>query len=146
MKSFLITNLCTKVRIQTKDEVVLQVFSGFYSHPALVNEDAWHLQKHGNLNIMVDEDTMYIMKHMLCEFGFDAKSDVILTCKLTSVLEDEEERNKQWNELYTYAKGVRKAASEFFDRQKVEDLSHAMDSITISENTDSDSDANCSKT
>ena len=32
MKSFLITNLCTNVRIKTKDDHVLQAFSGFYQH------------------------------------------------------------------------------------------------------------------
>ena len=103
MKSFLITNLCTHVRIKTKDDHVLQAFSGFYQHPAMVNEDAWNLQKHGNVNILVDEDTMHIMKNMLCEFGYEATSDTILTCKLTSMIEDEEERKKQWNELYGYA-------------------------------------------
>jgi hypothetical protein len=146
MNSFLITNLCTKVRVQTKDEKILQVFSGFYSHPAMINEDGWHLQKHGNVNILVDEDTMHIMKKMLCEFGYDATSDAILTCKLTSVVEDEEERTKQWNELYEYARGVRKAAAIHFDKQKVSDLVTKMEETTISENTDLDSDASCSKT
>ena len=146
MKSFLITNLCTNVRIKTKDDHVLQAFSGFYQHPAMVNEDAWHLQKHGNVNILVDEDTMHIMKNMLCEFGYEATSDTILTCKITSVIEDKKERTKQWNELYKYAKNVRKAAADYFDKKKVSDLVSQLENTSISENIGSDSGASESKT
>ena len=152
MKSFLITNLCTNVRIKTKDDHVLQAFSGFYQHPAMVNEDAWNLQKHGNVNILVDEDTMHIMKNMLCEFGYEATSDTILTCKLTSMIEDEEERTKQWNELYEYANGIRNALTHMNQKAlkkmkpKVSDLVSAMENTSISEKIDSDSGASESKT
>jgi len=112
----------------------------------MINEEAWHLQKHGNTNILVDEDTMFVMQNMVCEFGFEATSDTILTCKLTSTIEDEDERNIEWNTKYEYAKGVNKAAFNFFDKSKVEELADAMKQTTISENTDSDSDATGPKT
>ena len=131
MESFLITNLCTKVRVKTKDEQILQLFSGFYKHPAMINEEGWHLQKHGNVNILVDEDTMHIMKSMVCEFGFEANSDTILTCKLTSTIKDKDERMKQWNELYEYASDVRKAAAEYFDQRKIYDLTKLVKDVSL---------------
>lgn len=139
MKSFLITNLCTKTRISTKDDVILQVFSGFYSHPAMINEDGWHLLEANGKKILVDEDTMFIMKDMICEWGNEATSDILLTCKLTSSIEDETERMLQWNEKYTYAMDTRRASNHFFDKDKVDDLTKQLETITVSENTDSDS-------
>lgn len=142
MKSFVITNLCTKTRISTKDDVILQVFSGFYSHPAMINEDGWHLFEANGKKILVDEDTLFIMKDMLCEWGCEATSDVLLTCKLTSSIEDESERMKQWNGKYKYAMDIRKASAQFFDKNKVDDLSNQLEKITVSANTDSDSGEN----
>lgn len=139
MKSFLVTNLCTKTRISTKDDVILQLFSGFYSHPAMINEDGWHLFEANGKKILVDEDTLFIMKDMLCEWGCEATSDVLLTCKLTSSIEDESERMKQWNDKYKYSMDIRKASSQFFDKDKVDDLSNQLEKITVSANTDSDS-------
>ena len=139
MKSFLITNLCTKTRISTKDDVILQVFSGFYSHPAMINEDGWHLFEANGKKILVDEDTLFIMKDMLCEWGCEATSDVLLTCKLTSSIEDETERMKQWNDKYKYAMDIRKASAQFFDKDKVDDLSSQLEKINVSANIDSDS-------
>lgn len=139
MKSFLITNLCTKTRISTKDDVILQVFSGFYSHPAMINEEGWHLFEANGKKILVDEDTLFIMKDMLCEWGCEATSDVLLTCKLTSSIEDETERMKQWNDKYKYAMDIRKASAQFFDKNKVDDLSSQLEKITVSANIDSDS-------
>ena len=54
----------------------------------MVKEDWWHLLKVGSEKVMIDEDTMVIMKDMECEWGYKAKSDVILTCKLTSTIAD----------------------------------------------------------
>ena len=139
MKSFLITNLCTKTRISTKDDVILQVFSGFYSHPAMINEDGWHLFEANGKKILVDEDTLFIMKDMLCEWGCEATSDVLLTCELTSSIEDETERMKQWNDKYKYAMDIRKASAQFFDKDKVDDLSSQLEKINVSANIDSDS-------
>ena len=34
----------------------------FYSHPAMVKEDWWHLLKVGSEKVMIDEDTMVIMR------------------------------------------------------------------------------------
>ena len=100
IKSILITNLCTKCRIRTADEHVIQCFSGFYHHPALINEDAWHLVTTGNVKLMVDSDTMHVIEGMVCEWGFEAKSDVILTLKITSTIKDKDKRIAKWNELY----------------------------------------------
>jgi hypothetical protein len=142
MKSFVITNLCTKTRISTKDNVILQLFSGFYSHPAMINEDGWHLFEANGKKILVDEDTLFIMKDMVCEWGCEATSDVLLTCKLTSSIEDESKRMKQWNDKYKYAMDIKKASEQFFDKNKLDDLSSQLEKITVSANTDLDSAEN----
>ena len=59
---------------------------------------------------------------------------------------DEKERTKQWNELYEYAKNVRKAAADYFDKKKVSDLVSQLENTSISENIGSDSGASESKT
>lgn len=142
MKSFVITNLCTKTRISTKDNVILQLFSGFYSHPVMINEDGWHLFEANGKKILVDEDTLFIMKDMVCEWGCEATSDVLLTCKLTSSIEDESKRMKQWNDKYKYAMDIKKASEQFFDKNKLDDLSSQLEKITVSANTDLDSAEN----
>ena len=135
--SFLTTNRCTRTRIQTKDGVVIQLFSAFYDHPAMVNEDAWHLVKHGSFNLLVDEDTMEIMNGLECEWGFSANSDTIVTCKLSSHEKDEEKRNHDMGIKFEYAKKVRRSMKSFFDASKVDELSLAVDAIDINELDDS---------
>ena len=72
---------------------------------------------------------------MECGWRYEAKSDVILTCKLTSTIADEDERMKQWNKLYTFSMGVKKDIDGAND---VDDLSKQLGHTTIS---DKDSDS-----
>jgi hypothetical protein len=139
MKSFLITNLCDKTRVKTKDGVMLKVFSAFYSHPAMVNEEAWHLIEAHDNKVLVDEDTAVIMKDMILEFGQEAISDTILTCKLTSSIEGEDERAIQWNEKYKHAMDVRLNMAKFYDKKKVDELTETLAGITVSAKIGSDS-------
>lgn len=142
MSSFLTTNRCTRTRIKTKDNVILQVFSLFYDHPAMVNEEAWHLFTHGNTKVMVDKDTLEIMRDLECEYGFSPKTDTIITCKLTSRIVDDDERKKQMNQKYEYAKKIRTSIEKFFDGDKVAELTSTIDDMSISEICDQDSDDN----
>lgn len=137
-QSFLLTNLCSKVRIKTADRHVIQAFSAFYSHPAMINEDAWHLIRSGTLPILVDNDTITIMKGLSCEWGFDATTDAILTLKLTCLEEEGEAREVLLKEKLEYAKRTKAEMDHFFDRAKVEELTTAMDAISCSEPADSD--------
>ena len=59
MKDFLLTNRCTKIRVQTSDNHTLKVFSVFYQHPALLNPDGWKLLDHQD-KILVDENTLWL--------------------------------------------------------------------------------------
>lgn len=142
MSSFLTTNRCTRTRIKTKDNVILQVFSLFYDHPAMVNEEAWHLFTHGNTKVMVDKDTLEIMRDLECEYGFSPKTDTIITCKLTSRIVDDDERKKQMNQKYEYAKKIRTSIEKFFDGDKVAELTSTIDDMSINEICDQDSDDN----
>jgi hypothetical protein len=108
----------------------------------MINEDGWHLFEANGKKILVDEDTLFIMKDMVCEWGCEATSDVLLTCKLTSSIEDESKRMKQWNDKYKYAMDIKKASEQFFDKNKLDDLSSQLEKITVSANTDLDSAEN----
>lgn len=143
MKSILITNRCTKVRIRTLDDHIIQCFSAFYSHPALINEDSWHMMKHGNTKMMVDNDTMHIMKDLLCEWGFEAKSDTILTLKLTSTVENENERTRRWNQIYKYSMNLKKAMTEHFDKDKMDELTDQLKTTSISDSSQEQKDSSC---
>ncbi len=133
-RSILITNLCTKTRIKTKDEHVIQCFSAYYKHPALIDESSWHLVKNGTQHILVDKDTLHLMKDMICEWGFDATSDTILTLKVTSTVMDKVKRLQQWNERYEYAMKLTKAMKAYFDHTKVIDvLAESVNNINLSD-------------
>ena len=143
LTSILITNLCAGVRIRTLDDHIIQCFSAFYHHPALINEDAWHLMKHGNTKLMVDEDTMHLMEKMVCEWGFKPKSDTILTLKLTSSIKDKDERIKHWNQLYEYSMKLRSAMTKHFDKDKLDTLTDQLENVTISDSAQEDLDSTC---
>lgn len=127
----MLTNMCTKTRIETADKHVIQLFSAFYSHPAMLTEDSWHLVKSGTLPILVDQDTMEIMKDLECEWGFDSKSDVILSLKLRCHITDPGKRKELLKHKLEYAKRTRGEIEHFFDKQKVEDLTKSMEETTI---------------
>lgn len=141
MKSILVSNLCTKTRIRTIDNHILQCFSAFYEHPALIDEDSWKLIKNGEQRIMVDTDTMYLMKDMVCEWGHDPKSDIILTVKLTSTETDSDERMKRWNHLYEYSMKLKKAMNDHFDSKKLDSLTAQMSSASISDSAPAEKDS-----
>jgi len=124
MRSFLIINRCDGVRIRTSDGHVLRAFSGFYKHPAMINEDAWQLLHIDGQRVLVDSDTTYVMKDMICEWGFEACSDTVITCKITSTIEDADARTKDWTRLYRYVTDVRKAMGDHFDKGKVNELAN----------------------
>jgi hypothetical protein len=142
MSSFLTTNRCTRTRIKTKDNIILQAFSLFYDHPAMVNEEAWHLFTHGNTKVMVDKDTLEIMRELECEYGFSPKNDTIITCKLTSRIVDDDERKKQMNQKYEYAKKIRTSIEKFFDGDKIAELTSTIDDMSLTGICDQDSDDN----
>jgi len=131
MSSFLTTNRCTRTRIKTNDNIILQAFSLFYDHPAMVNEEAWHMFTHGNTKVMVDKDTLEIMRDLECEYGFSPKTDTIITCKLTSRIVDDDERKKQMNQKYEYAKKIRTSIEKFFDGDKIAELTSTIDDMSL---------------
>tara|TARA_A100001015_G_scaffold318408_1_gene438224 strand:+ start:4096 stop:4578 length:483 start_codon:yes stop_codon:yes gene_type:complete len=141
LKCILITNLCTKCRIRTADEHIIQCFSGFYKHPALINEDAWHLVKSGNVKLMVDSDTMHLMEGMVCDWGFDSKSDTVITMKLTSTIKDKDERIAKWNALYEYSMNLRSAMDSHYDSDKIDQVTDLLKKTTISDASQEDSDS-----
>ena len=116
-KSILLHNKAAKFKIKTSDGHLLHVFSGFYAHPAMLNEDGWTLMK--DMKILVDVDTMYLLESNISEFGWN--KDKLITCKITSNLEGDE-LTKHWNKLYNHALRTRNRMSKHFDKDKLSEM------------------------
>ncbi len=114
--SILIPNKA-KFKLKTTDNHVLDVFSAFYKHPAMLNEDAWTLMK--GMKVMVDVDTMLFFEGNETEFGWN--KDKLETCKISSKLEGDE-LTKHWNKLYKHALRTKKRMAQHFDQDKVTEL------------------------
>ncbi len=129
MNSFLLTNRCTRTRVKTSDNHTLKVFSVFYQHPALLHPDGWHLLKQTNEDILVDENTLYILSKSECEFGYQPKSGTILTCKITPNGKLSEEALKaHWDDIYDYCIEVKRDFATFCDDSKVDELTNKLSS------------------
>lgn len=135
--SILLKNRVSKFKIKTKDSHLLHIFSVFYDHPAMLNEEGWVMMK--GMKILVDVDTMFLLESNISEFGWN--KDKLLTCKITSNLEGEE-LNKHWDKLYKHATRVRSRMKRHFDSDKVvemlEDLSISHSSPVEKDSTESD--------
>lgn len=139
MENFLLTNRCTKIRVKTSDNHTLKVFSVFYQHPALLNPDGWRLLDHGE-KILVDENTMWLLEHHECEFGYQPKDGTILTCKITP--KDKKNLEKHWDDMLQYCLEVKRDFAQFVDSNKVDELTDKMDSMGVTESK-SDSPQEC---
>lgn len=145
MKDFLLTNRCTKVRVQTSDQHTLKVFSIFYQHPALLHPDGWKLLDHGE-KILVDENTLWLLEQHECEFGYQPKDGTILTCKITPKGKTTpKELNDHWDEMLAYCTEVKGDFAKFVDKTKVEELTDKLDDLKVksdSQPVDSDLSSN----
>jgi len=129
MNSFLLTNRCTRTRVKTSDDHTLRVFSIFYQHPALLHPDGWKLLKHSKDNVLVDENTLYILEKHECEFGYQPKTGTILTCKITPKGKLSEEALKtHWDDIYDYCVEVKRDFATFCDDSKVDELTNKLSS------------------
>ena len=137
MKDFLLTNRCTKIRVQTSDKHTLKVFSVFYQHPALLNPDGWKLLDHHD-KILVDENTLWLLDKHICEFGFSPNDGTILTCKITP--KDTSDIQKHWDDMLDYCIEVKKDFAQFVDAQKADELTNRLDQLKLK----SDSQPACS--
>ena len=115
-------------KIKTSDGHLLNVFSVFYAHPAMINEDGWTLMK--DMKVLVDVDTMFLLESNISEFGWD--KDKLLTCKITSKLEGDALK-KHWDKLYKHSLRTKKRMSQHFDKDKLCDL---LDDMKINKETD----------
>jgi len=137
MENFLLTNRCTKIRVQTSDNHTLKVFSVFYQHPALLSPDGWKLLDHGE-KILVDENTLWLLEQHECEFGYQPKDGTILTCKITPKTKDD--LDKHWDDMLQYCLEVKRDFAQFVDSQKVDELTNKLDDLKVK----SDSPQECS--
>ena len=140
MKDFLLTNRCTKIRVQTSDKHTLKVFSVFYQHPALLHPDGWKLLDHGD-KILVDENTLWLLEKHECEFGYQPKDGTILTCKITPKGKTTpKELEEHWDDMLAYCSEVKGDFAKFVDSAKVEELADKLDATTLEVKSDSQPD------
>ena len=131
MKDFLLTNRCTKIRVQTSDKHTLKVFSVFYQHPALLHPDGWKLLDHGD-KILVDENTLWLLEQHECEFGYQPKEGTILTCKITPKGKTTpKELDEHWDDMLAYCSEVKCDFAKFVDENKVEELTDQLDDMKV---------------
>tara|TARA_B110000483_G_scaffold213820_1_gene263242 strand:- start:1261 stop:1743 length:483 start_codon:yes stop_codon:yes gene_type:complete len=133
MDEYLLQNRCTKIRVSTSDEHTLKVFSVFYQHPALIDPEGWTVLKTEE-NILVDKNTMWILEKHECEFGYEAKSGTILTCRIKP--KDCSNLEAHWDDILQYCMEVKGDFAKFCD----EDISLKMDNLKLK----SDSKPGCS--
>ena len=131
--SILLNNRLCKFKIKTKDSHLLHIFSVFYDHPAMINEDGWIMMK--DMKILVDVDTMFLLESNISEFGWN--KDKLLTCKISSNLKGDE-LNKHWNKLYKHATRVRSRMKKHFDNDKVVEL---LEDLSISHSKQAEKDS-----
>lgn len=140
MKDFLLTNRCTKIRVQTSDKHTLKVFSVFYQHPALIHPDGWKLLDHGD-KILVDENTLWLLEQHECEFGYQPKEGTILTCKITPKGKTTpKELDEHWDDMLAYCSEVKGDFAKFVDTAKVEELTDKLDAANLKVKSDSQPD------
>lgn len=137
MDHYLLTNRCTKIRVQTTDKHTLKVFSAFYQHPALLHPDGWKMLDHGE-KILVDENTLWLLEHHECEFGYQPTTGTILTCKITP--KDKSNLDKHWEGMLKYCVEVKGDFAKFVDKSKVKELTDTLDNLKLK----SDSPQECS--
>ena len=105
-ETFVVANQCQAYRVETKDKVQLRVFSMFYPHPGMVKEEGWKIFKLGKDQILVDENTLYVLERNTNEFGFDPKSDTIISCKLTKEGR-QEDLDSHWDDMKQYGQELK---------------------------------------
>ncbi len=131
--SILLKNRLPTFKIKTKDSHLLHIFSVFYDHPAMLNEDGWVLMK--GMKILVDVDTMFLLESNISEFGWNKEK--LLTCKISSQLTGDE-LTKHWNKLYKHALRVRSRMKKHFDDTKVTEL---LENLNISDSSQVEKDS-----
>lgn len=134
--SFVVHNQLKSFKVQTKDGKHLRVFSIFYQHPGMLNEDGWKLFKLPGTKkqILIDVNTLYVLDHNMNEFGYKPNTDIIETCKLTCTFKTQDEVDKHWEDMKEYAVSLKKDQKDFFDKQKVEELAKSTASLHLEDN------------
>jgi hypothetical protein len=143
--SVLLANKLPRKKIRTQDGTVLKLFSLFFSHPYMLNEDGWKLLVVCEEKILVDVDTLHIFGD--CEIKLVYDKEYITHAELTSDLKDEA-LDKLYMEMMKYAEKVRaemdehqeeidKRGNQEKDQESNEDdkLVSEMNAITLKDET-----------
>jgi hypothetical protein len=130
-ETVLVANQCRAFRVETKDKVQLRVFSMFYPHPGMVEEEGWKIFQMDKDKILVDENTLYVLERNINEFGFEPKSDTIISCKLTKE-GSQEEIDAHWDDMKKYGEELKTDYSNF----KKADPTTALSELSLIDDSD----------
>jgi len=107
--SVLLPNKLPRKKIRTQDGAVLKLFSLFFSHPYMLNEDGWKLLVVSEEKLLVDVDTLHIFGD--CEIKLVYEKEYITHAELTSDLKGEA-LDKLYLKMMKYAEKVRAEMNE----------------------------------
>jgi len=128
MNKATLNNLLPNAKIRLNDGKEVLLVSLFYEHPLMLDEDGWTLVKIGSENILIDKDTMQVIDK--CEIELQWEKDHIQAIQLTSDLTGDDLK-KHWEQLIEFSRKVKNEMSEFFHKEKVDDLCNKLTDVTI---------------
>ena len=82
--SLTLPNKLPNKKVKLGDGTVLKLFSLFYTHPYLLNEDGWKLLNLGEEKLLVDTDSLHVFGN--CEIRLKYDKEHITNVNLTSNL------------------------------------------------------------
>jgi len=117
--SLTLPNKLPNKKVKLGDGTVLKLFSLFYTHPYLLNEDGWKLLNLGEEKLLVDTDSLHVFGN--CEIRLKYDKEHITNVNLTSNLKGDELASL-FDEMLNYSKQVRADMNSHYDPDKVSEL------------------------
>ncbi len=127
--SITLPNKLPDKKVKLGDGVVLKLFSIFYTHPFLLDEDGWKLLNLGEEKILVDTDSLHVFGD--CDVTLKYDMEHITHVNLRSHLKGDE-LNGLFDDMLKYSKQVRADMNSHYDPDKVSELTSALNTIKIS--------------
>ena len=117
--SLTLPNKLPNKKVKLGDGTVLKLFSWFYTHPYLLNEDGWKLLNLGEETLLVDTDSLILFGNWKMLLKSDKEN--ITNVNLTSNLKGDELASI-FEEMLNYSKQIRADMNSHYDPDKVSEL------------------------
>lgn len=107
------------------------MFSLFYTHPYLLNEDGWKLLNLQDEKLLVDTDSLHVFGDCQVRMQYD-DNDHITHVNLRSDLTGDE-LTKLFDKMLEYSKQVRADMNSHYDSAKVCDLASGLKMLNVND-------------